>query len=274
MSSLRDDLFLFSLEGALCGPDGQIAPANAEMLRLLALRGGRYSVVSDRTYDGVRAALAGLPPPCGPVICSSGAVVYDLEQDRCLARWELLRPDAETLLWTLERAFPALGLAVQIYGGPPQIIRANWNTEEYLRARGFGGILIQLENVPDNWLNAAVFAASQQLDDVEEFIARNVLTGDFQLVRRSRTQMLMLPRQVSVALALERLCCAVNVPAQDIHALGGMAGDGSWLGFVGKSAAAADAPTEVKLAADVVLTCTAADGAAAEFLYQSLKQYE
>lgn len=274
MSSLGDSLFLFSLEGALCGPDGRIAPANVEMLQLLALRGGRYSVVSDRPFDGVRAALEGLPPCCGPVICSSGTVVYDLAQGRCLAKQELSRPDAETLLWTLERAFPALGLAVQIYGGPLQIIRANSYTEGYLRARGFGGILIQLENIPGNWLNAAVFAAPQLLDDVEKFVDENVLTGDFHLIRRSRTQLLMLPKRVGIASALESFCCAVNVPAQDIRALGGAAGDGEWLGFVGASVATADAPTEVKLAADFISTCTSADGAAAEFLYQSLKQYE
>ncbi len=274
MRGLREKLFLFSLEGALCGPEGGIAPTNAEMLRLLTLRGGRYTVISDRTPEGVRNALRGLPLPGGPVLCSDGAVLFDLEKNECLQRTELSRPDAETLLWTLERAFPSVGLGIQIYGGPVQIIRANSYTEEYLRVRGFGGILIQLEYIPDHWLNASVFADSQQLSEIEDYIAQKKLTGDFTLVRRTATQLQILPKVIAFQDVMTHLYDATGVLAQDVYGMGGMAGDAAWLGFVGKSAAAADAASDVKLAADSLLLCTSAEGAAAEFLYQSMKQYE
>ena len=274
MSGLRDKLFLFSLEGALCGADGSIMSTNVEMLRLLTLRGGRYTVISDRTADQVRSVLKGLPAPGGPVICSSGAVLYDLEKEQCLQQTELSRPDAETLLWTLERAFPSVGLGVQIYDGPFQIIRANSYTQEYLCTRGFGGILIQLEYIPENWLNASVFAEPQQLSEVEEYIAQKKLTGDFSLIRRSPTQLQILPRQIAFSDVLTRLYEVTGVLAQDVYGMGGTTGDAAWLNIVGKSAAAADAAADVKLAADDLLLCTCAEGAAAEFLYQSMKQYE
>lgn len=274
MSELGEKLFLFSLDGALCGPDGRVAPATVEMLRLLELRGGRYTVISDLPVEAVRTALAELPAPSAPVICSGGTVVYDLERGKCLSCCELSRSDTETLLWTLERAFPSLGLAVQIYDGPLQIIRANSYTEEHLRVRGFGGILIQLEYIPEKWLNASVFADAQQLNEVEDYIAEKGLRGEFDLTRRRRTQLQILPKRISYAAALECLYDATGILPQDVLALGGSAGDAGWMNLVGKSAAPADAPPDVKLAADTVLLCNADEGAAAEFLYQSMKQYE
>lgn len=274
MSKLNDQLFVFSLEGALCGPQGVIAPSSAEMLQLLALRGGRYTVISDSPVQAVRAALDGLPAPGAPVVCSSGAMLYDPNTDHCLYQRQLSRPDAETMLWTLERAFPSLGLAVQICDGPFQIIRANSYTEEYLRRRGFGGILIQLENIPENWLNAALFAEPRLLAEVEDFVAQNSLVGDFKLVRRGRSQLLLVPKGAASTDALHQLCTFAGTALQDVAALGGSTGDGEWLALAGRSAATADAPADVKLAADYVLVCTAGEGAAAEFLYQCMKQYE
>lgn len=274
MSKLDDQLFIFSLEGALCTPEGRIAPSNAEMLQLLTLRGGRYTVISDSPVSVVRSTLKGLPQPGAPVICSDGAMLYDLSADQCLYRAPLCRPDAQTMLWALERAFPAVGLAVQICDGPFQIIRANSYTAEYLRRRGFGGILIQLENIPENWLNATLFANPCLLAEVEDFVVRNNLAGDFALARRGRSQLVLMPKGVGRADALQRLCTSIGVVPSELYGLGGAAGDGEWLRIAGHSAAAADAPADVKLAADSVSVCTAEEGAAAEFLYQCMKQYE
>ena len=274
MSKLSDKLFLFSLEGALQGADGKIAASNKEMLRLLELRGGRYTVVSDLPAPSVRSALAGLPLPSAPVLCSGGAMLYDLQKDCCLAFQELSRSDAETLLWTLERAFPALGLAVQIYTGSVQIIRANSYTEQYLQECGFGGILIQLEYIPETWLNAMIFADPQQLTEVEAYIEEKGLQGDFSLVRRSDHQLQILPKALDYTTVFADLYNTTGILQQDVLALGGSAGDSGWMHLVGKSAAAADAPSDVKLAADQILLCNADEGAAAEFLYQSMKQYE
>ena len=274
MSELAEKLFLFSLDGALFDANGKVAAANVEMLRLLELRGGRYTVISDLPVESVRTALKDLPAPGAPVICSGGTIVYNFSQCQCLSCQELSRSDSETLLWTLERAFPGVGLAVQIYDGPLQIIRANSYIEEYLHDRGFGGILIQLEYVPEKWLNASVFADAQQLSEVEQYIAEKGLQGDFTVVRRSRNQLQILPKTLDYSVAMEALYNATGVLPQDVLALGGSVGDSGWMNLVGKSAAAADAPLDVKMAADDVLLCNAEEGAVAEFLYQSMKQYE
>ena len=222
----------------------------------------------------MRAALDGLPAPGAPVVCSSGAMLYDPNTDHCLYQRQLSRPDAETMLWTLERAFPSLGLAVQICDGPFQIIRANSYTEEYLRRRGFGGILIQLENIPENWLNAALFAEPKLLAEVEAFVAQKGLVGDFKLVRRGRSQLLLEPKG-SAGTDPHRQQSTSAAPAQHAQAAQGRpAAAPPAPPPPGRSAATADAPADVKLAADYVLVCTAGEGAAAEFLYQCMKQYE
>ncbi|MBQ7859699.1 MAG: HAD family phosphatase [Faecalibacterium sp.] len=274
MSKLRDKLYIFDLENTLCGPDGVVLPTNADMLQLLALRGARYTVISDCPPDVVERQLQGLPQPGAPVICSGGALLMDLQTGKTVQKTLMSRPDAQTIVWTLERAFPTVGLSIQICDGPFQIVRANYYTEEYLRARGFGGILIQLENVPENWLNVSVFAEPTLLNEVEEYLVKKVLAGEFVLNRRSPSQLLVQPQQASLAQTVQMVCEHANVALADVCALGCTGADAAWIGLAGYSTAVADAPTEVKLAAQQVSLCTAAEAAAAEFMYQSLKQFE
>ena len=71
--------------------------------------------------------------------------------------------------------------------------------------------------------------------------------------------------------AFSSVCAAAMLSPENVAVLAGSAPMVELMRLAGQSAAAFDAPAEVRLAAGQVTFCRAAEGAAAEYLYQLVR---
>ena len=82
------------------------------------------------------------------------------------------------------------------------------------------------------------------------------------------------PGSISMGAAFSSVCAAAMLSPENVAVLAGSAPMVELMRLAGQSAAAFDAPAEVRLAAGQVTFCRAAEGAAAEYLYQLVRNSE
>ena len=81
-----------------------------------------------------------------------------------------------------------------------------------------------------------------------------------------------MPASVGKASALRDLCTLLNVPLENTIVIGDYYNDLEMMQAAGYSVAVANAPPEVKAAADEVTNCSCADGAVGEYLYKLIEE--
>lgn len=272
MNTLQQELFVFRLEELLCGPDGGLLPVNRDMLRLLSLHGGQYTVYTDGSPEQVERILQGLPMPKAPILCYGGASLFWCGVEKPLQKAGVSGREVGAVLEKLRQKYPALGVLVQDFAGTTWVLHTNADAEHYLHGRGYGGVLAQMEDLPAQWAYAALCGNREQLRKAEE--EPELWQGHFQVVWHSSHQLRLVAPQRErdeVWAVFESL---TEISPQNLHALGGVTADCVWLPHAGQRAAAADAAAELKLAAGKTLVCSAAEGAAAEYLYGVLRRHE
>ena len=79
------------------------------------------------------------------------------------------------------------------------------------------------------------------------------------------------PGAVSMGAAFSSVCAAAMLSPENVAVLAGSAPMVELMRLAGQSAAAFDAPAEVRLAAGQTTFCRASEGAAAEYLYQLVR---
>jgi hydroxymethylpyrimidine pyrophosphatase-like HAD family hydrolase len=271
--SLSDWLVVSDMDTVLLDAKGGIPEVNRNVIRLFCARGGRFTVVTNRTAESVRTALSGLPLS-GPAVCSGGSVVYDFAQEKCLERCALNRAQAEEAIGDARKRFPAAGLEIETGSGDIRVVRANAFTDAQLRREKLPCILEQLEDVPEPW-GRAVFAAEPSYIDMLQGYGDAAPHGtEIDLVRTGPSCYEILPAHISKASGLKALAEYYDVPLKHILMIGGWHDDLECMAAAGYSAATADAPGRVKLAADTVTVTGCEDGALGEFLYGWMRRYE
>ena len=273
MRSLEEVMVVASLEGALLDKNGKMPRANAEVIRLFCSRGGRFSVASNRTPAYVCAALEGVPVT-EPVICSGGAVIYDVNK-REYAAQRLMNPgEAEKAMEAICTAIPGLGVILQRQDGTLCAVRTNEATHAYLRRENTGYLLCQLSDVQKLWVRVIFTGKPEQMERLEQYMERHRNVAELSFARATDDSCHLLGVDVSKGVALRELAQLCEVSQPDIYTIGGNQSDQYLMQMAGHAVAMPCAPVKVKLAADLVTRLEAREGGAGEFLYQLIKEYE
>jgi Cof subfamily protein (haloacid dehalogenase superfamily) len=245
------------LDGTLLGPDATVSDRARAALARIRQAGIVVVLVTGRPPRSVRqiAARAGVG---SLAICANGAVVYDLDADRVATSTPLPAAVGARLVSQLREALPGVVFASE-------------------DERGF-----QRE---DAWAHVGLFQADEvvradPLDLVAEPVAKllvrhpelrfsalvdriRALAGDEAVVTWSAVGLAEISAAgVTKAYALDWVCRRHGIAASEVVAFGDMPNDLPMLAWAGRSVAVANAPAEVREAADEVTASNVEDGVA------------
>lgn len=271
--SLNDTLVLCDLDTLMLGPDGNLTQVVRDVLNLFLSRGGRMTVFSQRTPQAVRTMLGSVRLSAPALVCG-GSLVYSFSAGcgKALAGFDVL---GEDFLHKLPAA-PGVGIALQMRDGSTRVLRMSQALERHLRREWTPYLLGQPEGINSaDVLRVLLYKDAKNVPVLQVFekalaesaapLLTEYLTADC---------LALMPKNVSAEKALEEVCAAAEVTPEQVAVVAGSQAMLGLMHLAGESAAAYDAPAEVRVAAKRVMLCACSEGAAAEYLYRFVREAE
>ena len=234
--SLANKLVLCDLDNLLLGPDGNLTQVVRDVLQLFSSRGGRFTVFSQRTPKAVRALLGSVRLSAPALVCG-GTLAYHFADGSRQPLCSFAGQDAG-LFASLPSA-AGVGIALQMQDGSTRVLRMSHALEQHLQQEWTPYLLANAADIrPDEVLRALVYQDNRSIP----------LTS--------------------------LLCTPVGIAPENVLVLAGSMPMLELVRAASRSAAAADAPAELRLAAKQVTLTDAAGGAAVEVLYRMVRDAE
>ena len=266
-------LVLCDLDNLLLGPDGNLTQVVRDVLQLFSSRGGRFTVFSQRTPKAVRAILGSVRLSAPALVCG-GTLAYHFADGSRQPLCSFAGQDAG-LFASLPSA-AGVGIALQMQDGSTRVLRMSHALEQHLQQEWTPYLLANAADIrPDEVLRALVYQDNRciPLTSLLEKALGDSTTA--LLGERAAPDLLRLtPRTVSGAEMLQAVCTPVGIAPENVLVLAGSMPMLELVRAASRSAAAADAPAELRLAAKQVTLTDAAGGAAVEVLYRMVRDAE
>jgi Cof subfamily protein (haloacid dehalogenase superfamily) len=244
------------LDGTLLGPEATVSDRTRAALARVRQAGIVVVLVTGRPPRAVReiAARAGLG---GLAICANGALVYDLDADQVATSSPLPAAVGARLVSELRQALPGVVFASEDERGFRR--ETDWvglaQADEVVHAD-------PLDLVAEPVTKLLVRHPELRFSELVERI--RALAGDEAVVTWSGVGLAEISAAgVTKAYALDWVCQRLGIAASEVIAFGDMPNDLPMLAWAGHSVAVANAPEEVRMAADEVTASNVEDGVAA-----------
>ena len=270
--SLASTLVLCDLDNLLLGEDGNLTQVVRDVLQLFSSRGGRLTVFSQRSPRAVRSILGSVRLAAPALVCG-GTMAYHYADGN---RVSLCSFAQQQELFACLPDTPGVGVAVQMQDGTTRVLRMSNALERHLRQEWTPYLLANAADIrPEQVLRVLLYQDSKAVPMIsllEKSLGDRtaVLLGE----RAAADTLILTPRTVSGHEMLDAVCMPVGINPEDVLVL---AGGMSMLELVrnaSQSVAAADAPPELRLAAQKVTLTDAAAGSAVEVLYRMVRDAE
>lgn len=264
--SLGSTIVLCDLDGLLLGPNGSLPQVTRDVLRLFVGRGGKFTVFSQRAPRAVLKALDGMEPNAPALVCG-GNLAYDFASGSGTP----LRSFAamgDRFISKLPSA-AGVGVAAQMKDGSTRVLRMSYGLEKHLRQESTPYLLNSAADISGADVLRVLLYQDEKHTPVLQLLDK-ALGGSEPLVRVERIApdtLVLTPSKISASAMLSAVCTPLMMPAESVLAA---AGDMPMLELVrtaAQSVAAADAPDEVRRAAQRVTLTGRGSAAAAEILY-------
>lgn len=268
--NLESTLVLCDLDALMLGPDGNLTQVLRDVLQLFTARGGRMTVFSQKTPKAVRTILGSVPLAAPALLCG-GALVYSFSagSGQPMGSFAAL---GDSFLAKLPAA-PGIGIALQMKDGVTRVFRMNHALERHLRREWTPYLLTQPEGVSsEDVLRVLLYQDAKTIPALQTF--EKALEESAAPVRQERLAidcLALTPGSISMGAAFSSVCAAAMLSPENVAVLAGSVPMVELMRLAGQSAAAFDAPAEVRLAAGQTTFCRASEGAAAEYLYQLVR---
>lgn len=273
MLPLESTLVLCDLDTLLLGEDGGITQTMRDVLQLFTGRGGRFTVFSQRTPRAVRALLGGIKLGAPALLCG-GNLAYNFAagKGQSLRTFEALGEDFILKL----PASSGIGIALQMKDGSTRVLRMSQGLAQHLRQERTPYLLANAADISGADVLRVLLYKDQKNIPLMHLLDK-ALGGSVPMLRAEQIAadvLVLSPKAVSGAVMLDAVCMPV-MQAEDSVLV--VAGGLPMLALVREakhSYAAADAPAEVRLAAQSLTLTDCAGGAAAEVFYGLVRSAE
>ena len=169
-----------------------------------------------------------------------------------------------------------MGIALQMQDGSTRVLRMSHALEQHLQQEWTPYLLANAADIrPDEVLRALVYQDNRSIP-LTSLLEKALGDSTTALLgERAAPDLLRLtPRMVSGAEMLQAVCTPVGIAPENVLVLAGSMPMLELVRAASRSAAAADAPAELRLAAKQVTLTDAAGGAAVEVLYRMVRDAE
>ena len=270
--SLASTLVLCDLDNLLLGEDGNLTQVVRDVLQLFSSRGGRLTVFSQRSPRAVRSILGSVRLAAPALVCG-GTMAYHYADGN---RVPLCSFAQQQELFTCLPDTPGVGVAVQMQDGTTRVLRMSNALERHLRQEWTPYLLANAADIrPEQVLRVLLYQDSKAVPMIsllEKSLGDRtaVLLGE----RAAADTLILTPRTVSGHEMLDAVCMPVGTDPEDVLVLAGGLPMLDMVRASSQSTAAADAPAELRLAAQKVTLTDAAAGSAVEVLYRMVRDAE
>lgn len=269
--NLKDLLVFCDMDNTLLTAKEGIPECNRTVIRLFTSMGGHFTVASGRPPASIRAALGDIRLSL-PAISCNGSLLYDFGADRVLRHATLERGQATAAIQDILTKFPRLGAEVMAGAGDMYVVRANPYTHAHQVDEKISSVACPVESVPDGWVKVVFAADPETIRKVGQYAKTRYYGRENYFLATNSIYYEIMPASVGKASALRDLCTLLNVPLENTIVIGDYYNDLEMMQAAGYSVAVANAPPEVKAAADEVTNCSCADGAVGEYLYKLIEE--
>lgn len=270
--SLASTLVLCDLDNLLLGEDGNLTQVVRDVLQLFSSRGGRLTVFSQRSPRAVRSILGSVRLAAPALVCG-GTMAYHYADGN---RVPLCSFAQQQELFACLPDTPGVGVAVQMQDGTTRVLRMSNALERHLRQEWTPYLLANAADIhPEQVLRVLLYQDSKAVPMIsllEKSLGDRtaVLLGE----RAAADTLILTPRTVSGREMLDAVCMPVGIDPEDVLVLAGGLPMLDMVRASSQSTAAADAPAELRLAAQKVTLTDAAAGSAVEVLYRMVRDAE
>ena len=270
--SLASTLVLCDLDNLLLCEDGNLTQVVRDVLQLFSSRGGRLTVFSQRSPRAVRSILGSVRLAAPALVCG-GTMAYHYADGN---RVPLCSFAQQQELFACLPDTPGVGVAVQMQDGTTRVLRMSNALERHLRQEWTPYLLANAADIhPEQVLRVLLYQDSKAVPMIsllEKSLGDRtaVLLGE----RAAADTLILTPRTVSGREMLDAVCMPVGIDPEDVLVLAGGLPMLDMVRASSQSTAAADAPAELRLAAQKVTLTDAAAGSAVEVLYRMVRDAE
>ena len=270
--SLANKLVLCDLDNLLLGPVGNLTQVVRDVLQLFSSRGGRFTVFSQRTPKAVRAILGSVRLSAPALVCG-GTLAYHFADGSRQPLCSFAGQDAD--LFARLPVAEGVGIALQMTDGTTRVLRMSEALERHLRQEWTPYLLANAADIKgEEVLRVLLYQDGKSVPLIslaEKAIGDRVaLLGE----RIAPDTLVLTPKRISGRDMLDTVCAMAQVGAEQVLALAGGQPMQELVQAVAHSAVAADAPAELRLAAEQITLTEAAGGAAVEVLYRMVRDAE
>lgn len=271
--SLDSTLVLCDLDNLLLGADGNLTQVVRDVLQLFSSRGGRFTVFSQRTPRAVRSILGSVRLSAPALVCG-GTMAYQYADGTRQPLCSFAGQDAD--LFTHLPVAADVGIALQMVDGTTRVLRMSDALERHLREEWTPFLLANAADIRgENVLRILLY---QDHKGVPMVPLLEKALGDRSAVflgeRAAPDTLFLTPKSVSGTEMLNAVCGPAGVEPENVLVLAGGMPMLELVRASSQSAAAANAPAELRLAAQKVTLTDASAGAAAEVLYRMVRDAE
>lgn len=268
---LADILVVSDMDNTLITAKSGIPACNRAAIDLFCSLGGRFTVATGRPPASIRAAM-GSQRLSVPAVCCGGSLLYDFAKEEAVYRRAMPADAVRQTVEEIMTRFPAVGVEIYTGDGDIRLLHTNRVIQMHMVDERLACVLQPADTLPDQWLKVIFAAEGPLLEQVERFVA-DTSFPDFYFLRTNTMYFEIMPQGVGKASGLERLCARLAVPMENVVFIGDYYNDLELMKLAGHSVAVANAPREVRAAADEVTLNRCADGGVGEYLYKLVKQY-
>ena len=153
------------------------------------------------------------------------------------------------------------------HAGDMFVVQANEYTHAHQVDEKIPSVACPLDSVPDGWVKVVFASDPETIRKLSQYAKTRYYGRENYFLATNNIYFEIMPGGVGKASGLRDLCTLLGEPLQKTIVIGDYYNDLEIMRTAGHSVAVANAPAEVKAAADEVTTCTCSDGAVGEYLY-------
>lgn len=270
---LQSGLVLCDLDNLLLNENGEIPQAVRDVLQLFCSRGGKLTVFSQRSPRAVRAVLGGIRLAAPALVCG-GTMAYNYSDGSAQALCSFAGHE-KTLFQRLplERG---VGVALQMRDGTTRVLRMSAALDRHLKREWTPYLLVNAADINSQDVLRIMLYQDDRSVQLAALLDKTlgesagVLLGE----RFGADAFVLSPGRVGAGEMLAAVCSAAGAEPEDTLVLAGGQSMLELMRAAGHSAVAADAPAELRLAAQRTALTDAAQGAVMEILYQMVQKSE
>lgn len=262
MLDLSNWLLVSDIDGTLVDREFKCNPKNIEKINEFISYGGKFGIATGRALKSAVNAASIINTSC-PSLVFNGGAICDLKTEEYF--WKsTIHPSGYDCCKFIYENFPKASIEIHI-GSKIYVARESARGKVHISQACTEIVYTDFYCIPkENWSKVLFAAEFDEIDELIELI-QPFIDDRCNYIRTNKQYYEILPKEADKGRALIQLAQMLNIPIQNVCAIGDYLNDITLLESATHSACPQESPDEVKSRSNYIC-CKCSDGAVADFI--------